>query len=240
MTKHIVNGDLICLKQGDLLFMNQYATHEVLEANEEDVAVNFIILPEFFNTVLPYIVENETPLRSFFVDCLCGEDSDTGYLHFKVADIVMIQNLVENLLLIFLKETTNRFKMSQITMLLLFMQLMDHTDTLNTSGTEQTTVFKILSYIESNYVSGSLTELAELLHYDVCTLSREIKQKTGKNYSTLVQEKRLAQATFLLKNTDRNVNSIANAVGYENMGYFHRIFREAFGMSPRSYRLQIR
>ena len=48
------------------------------------------------------------------------------------------------------------------------------------------------------------------------------------------------QAAFLLENTDQNVDRIANAVGYENMGYFHRIFKEAFGVSPRNYRLQIR
>ena len=78
------------------------------------------------------------------------------------------------------------------------------------------------------------------MHYDLYGLSREIKQKTGKTYTMLVQEKRLAQAAFLLKNTTRTVDSIANAVGYENMGYFHRIFRKTFGLSPRHYRLQIK
>ena len=85
-----------------------------------------------------------------------------------------------------------------------------------------------------------MSELAGQLHYDLYTLSREIKRKTGKNFTQLVQEKRLAQAAFLLKNTDRNVDDIAHAVGYENMGYFHRIFKEAFGASPRNYRLQMR
>ena len=134
----------------------------------------------------------------------------------------------------------NRRKMSQLTMALLFMQLMGHTETLDTPDTEQATIFKVLAYVESRYVDGSLTELAEQLHYDLYSLSREIKRKTGKNYTQLVQEKRLAQAAFLLKNTDRNVDDIANAVGYENIGYFHRIFKDAFGMSPRKSRLQIR
>ena len=82
--------------------------------------------------------------------------------------------------------------------------------------------------------------MAELLHHDLYWLSREIKRRTGKTYTQLVQEKRLAQAAFLLKNTDGNVDQVAHAVGYENLGYFHRIFREAFGVSPRNYRLQIR
>ena len=239
-TVHIVNGQRAELRQGELLFMNQSATHEILEADEKDLAVNFIVVPEFFSNVLSFIGEEETPLRRFLVDCLCGQSGGVGYLHFKVAEIVPVQNLIENLLFTLLQETPNKRKMSQMTMALLFLQLMGHTEMLDTKDQEQAAIVKVLSYIESHYVSGSLTELAELLHYDLYWLSREIKRKTGKNYTQLVQEKRLAQAAFLLKNTDRNVDDIANAVGYENMGYFHRIFKDAFGVSPRNYRLQIR
>ncbi len=239
-TTHIVNGTQIVLRQGELLFMNQSAIHEILEAGEGDLAVNFIVLPEFFNNILAFIGEEETPLRRFLVDCLCAQSSGAAFLHFKVAGIVPIQNLIENLLFTLLEDTGTKRKMSQLTMALLFMQLMGHTETLETLDQEQAATVKALSYIETHYISGSLTELAQQLHYDLYSLSREIKRKTGKNYTQLVQERRLAQAAFLLKNTDRNVDEIANAVGYENMGYFHRIFKNCFGVSPRNYRLQIR
>ena len=239
-TTHIVNGTKITLGRGELLFMNQRATHEVCKAGEGDVAVNFIVLPEFFNSVLLSIGEEETPLRAFLVDCLCGQSTGAGYLHFQVADIVPIQNLIENLLFALMQETQNKRKVSQMTMALLFQQLMGHTETLATPNQEEATMVRVLAYVESNYAHGSLTDLAQQLHYDLYSLSREIKRKTGKTYTQLVQQRRLAQAAFLLKNTDRNIDDIANAVGYENMGYFHRIFRETYGLSPRNYRLQIR
>ena len=239
-TVHIVNGCRIELKQGELLFMNQSATHEICEAKESDVAVNFIVLPEFFGSILSFMGEEETPLRRFLVDCLCGQSNGAGFLYFKVADIVPVQNLIENLLFTLMQDAPNKRKMSQVTMTLLFMQLMSHTENLQTADMEQTAILKVLSYVESHYSDGSLTELAQQLHYDLYTLSREIKRKTGKTYTLLMQEKRLAQAAFLLKNTDRNVDDIAGAVGYENMGYFHRLFKDAFGVSPRHYRMQIR
>ena len=121
-------------------------------------------------------------------------------------------------------------------MALLFLQLMGHTDTLVTEGQDDAAIFKVLRYVESNYTDGSLAELAELLHYDLSWLSREIKRKTGKTYTQLVQEKRLAQAAFLLKNTDRNVSDISVAVGYENISYFHKIFAAEYGKSPKYYR----
>ena len=123
-----------------------------------------------------------------------------------------------------------------MTMALLFLQLMGHMETLLSEDQDDAAIFKVLRYVESNYITGSLSELAGQLHYDLSWLSREIKRKTGKTYTQIVQEKRLAQAAFLLKNTDRNVSDISVAVGYENVSYFHRIFAESYGKSPKHYR----
>ena len=49
-TTHIVDGNEVVLEEGDLLFLNQNAQQEILPAGEQDIAVNFIVLPEFFNT----------------------------------------------------------------------------------------------------------------------------------------------------------------------------------------------
>lgn len=239
-TTHIINGSRICLRQGELLLMNQSAAHEILEARREDLAVNFIVLPEFFSHVLALMDQEETPLHRFLVDCLCGETNGSGFLHFRAAQIVTVQNLMENLLYTLMEESAGKRKKSQMIMALLFTELMGHTEALSAFDREQAMVFQVLSYIETHYASGSLTELAQVLHYDLYSLSREIRRKTGKNYTQLVQEKRIAQSAFLLKNTDRNVDDIANAVGYENLGYFHRIFKESFGVSPRNYRVQNR
>jgi len=239
-TTHIVNDREIRLEQGDLLFLNQSATHEVCKAGKGDIAVNFIVLPEFFSAPLSMIGEEETPLRKFLVEFLCGQDSGAGYLYFDVSEVKPIQNLLENLLWILISDTPGKRKMSQMTMALLFLQLLGHTETLSTDDLGDRVVWQVLRYVESSYADGSFAELAEQLHYDTSWLSREIKRKTGKTYTQLVQEKRLAQAAFLLRNTQRNVSDIALAVGYENISYFHRIFADTYGKSPRQYRLQER
>jgi len=235
-TTHIVNGRKIRLHTGELLLLNQRATHEICRADEGDIAVNFIVLPDFFASTLAAIGEEETPLRHFLVDCLCGADTGKGFLHFCVSDVIAVQNLVENLVLTLMQDTPNKRKTSQMTMALLFLQLMNNTETLVTDTQADAAIFRVLRYAETNYADGSLRELAQLLHYDVCWLSREIKQKTGKTYTQIIQEKRLAQAAFLLRSTDRNVADISAAVGYENVSYFHRIFAATYGKSPKQYR----
>ena len=237
-TTHIVNGQRIELKPGELLLLNQSATHEVCKAGAEDIAINIIILPQFFTQALIDLEEEEIPLRRFLIDCLCEQNSLPGYLHFRVSHIKPIQNLIENLLWSLLEETASRRKVRQMTVSLLMMQLVTHTDALSVPTREDAAVFQVLHYAESAYRDGSLTEIATRLGFDICWLSREIKRKTGKTYTQIVQEKRMAQAAFLLKNTHINVSEIAISVGYDNVSYFHRLFAAAYGCSPKKYRDQ--
>jgi AraC-like DNA-binding protein len=239
-TVHLVNGKQIQLQQGELLLLSQSVIHEVLCAEQQDVAINFIILPDFFSTALSAMGEEETPLRKFLIDCLCGQNTGHNYLHFQISQVKPLQNRIENLIWALLWDTPNRRKVSQMTMATLFLQLMGNMDTLITDGGEEAAVWQVLRYVEQDYIRGSLSDIAGVLHYDVCWLSREIKRKTGKTYTQIVQDKRLAQAAFLLKNTDRNICDISIAVGYENISYFHRIFANTFGKSPRQYRMQER
>ena len=109
----------------------------------------------------------------------------------------------------------------------------------NTENRKQKLIIDVLGYIEENYRDGELTRLAGVLNYDVYWLSKEIKKLTGKNYTDLVQEKRLNQAAYLLKNTAMSVTDIGLMVGYDNLSYFHRIFQKYYGTTPRKFRLKI-
>ena len=235
-TRHTVNGNPVSLRQGELLMLGQNARQSIEAAGEKDIAVNFIVRPAFFSGMLPFLSEEETPLRRFIVSCLTGEN-EAGYLLFHVADILPIQNLIENLLYTLLEDTPNKRGILQMTMGLLFTQLVNHTDALQFETQEQNVTVSVLRYIEDHYRDGSLTDIAQRLHYELPSISRLIRQRTGKNYTELLQEKRLSQAAWLLRNTDTKVDEIANAVGYENISYFHRIFAARFNMSPRKYRL---
>lgn len=236
-TNHIINGEKISLKKGELLFLSQNAKQEVLPASADDIAINFIILPEFFDKTLMMLENEESPLKKFITDCLLNKASSTPYLHFKVSDILPIQNLIENLAWTLINSVTNKRSINQTTMGLLILQLMNFTDRLSYINSDEEIIMKTLSYIEEFYKNGSLSELANHLNYDVAWLSREIKRKTGKTYTELLQEKRMSQAGYLLRNTDINIDEIAIKVGYENISYFHRLFYKIHKKTPREYRI---
>ena len=97
-TTQIANGKQIVLHEGELLFFGQGARQEILPAGENDIAVNFIILPQFFDKVLEMLDEDKTPLHNFIVDSLGNSAGNTNCLYFQVADALPIQNLIENLI----------------------------------------------------------------------------------------------------------------------------------------------
>lgn len=234
-TTHIVNDKEIRLTAGELLFLSRHARHEILRAEENDIAVNFIVLPEFFENTLSVIGDEETPLKKFISDSLTG-GGGPDYLHFMVSDVIPVQNLVENLIWTLLHDIGYKRSIYRTTMELLFLCLLGNADYLVYDKSEDGAVLQVLRYIENNYRDGSLSEAARLLHYDFYWLSREIKRKTGRTYTEIVQDKRLSQAVFYLINTNMKISDIAIAVGYDNISYFHRLFSAHYGVSPKKYR----
>ncbi len=236
VTTHIINGNTIKLSKGETLILNQHATQEILPAGADDIAVNFIVMPQFFSKALEMMGEEETPLRRFIIDCIAGRESTNGYLHFKTAEIDQIQNLFENLIISFTEKTQNKRRTTELTMTLILLELINHTDKLDPVNIEKSILIETLKYIEENYQTASLSEIANRLHYDLYWLSREIKRKTGKTFTELLQEKRLLQTEYLLANSNMKISDIASSVGYNNTNYFFTIFQKHFGVSPKKYR----
>ena len=49
---HVIDGKELTLYKGDLLMLNQYVEHAIHRAEFEDIGINFIALPEFFEIPL--------------------------------------------------------------------------------------------------------------------------------------------------------------------------------------------
>jgi len=239
-TTHIIDGNKVVLEEGNLLFLNQNATQEILPAGKDDIAINFIIQPQFFDRTFEMIGAEDNLLRDFLVGSLCEDSRRTSYLYFRVADVLPIQNLIENMIWSLLNNQINKRSCNQLTMGLLFLHLINHMEKLETGGKAYRQEFEVqvLNYVETKYKDGSLAELAELMGYSVYWLSHEIKKRTGKTYKELVQTKRMNQAVYMLANSGISVAEIIRMVGYDNTSYFHRKFKERYGVSPKEFREQ--
>ena len=234
---HIVNGAEVIQRAGDLLILNQYAKQEILPAWEDDIAVNFIILPQFFEITLGMMGDKDNELRKFLLGCLHNEDQTGGFLHFKVAEVLPVQNLIENLLFTLVNNVPNKRSINQFTMGLLFLHLLNHVDKAYSGSKQGDLIFKILQYVEEHYADGTLSELAGILGYNIRWLSTNIGRLTGSSFKDLQQSKRISQAKFLLATTSLPVADIAKQVGFSNLTYFYRLFQAQANCSPGNFRL---
>ncbi|MCR5415277.1 MAG: AraC family transcriptional regulator [Pseudobutyrivibrio sp.] len=241
-THHILNGtDEITLKAGELLFLNQNATQEILPASENDVAVNFILLPEFFDEALRMVPEGDL-LRDFLISTLSPDSSFLTYLHFPAADILPVQNLMENMIYTMLIQSSETIinNINKTTMGLLLQTLSAYVSLVN-QGTpsqyEQNLLLTVLKYIDTHYQNGTLEAIAEKTKQPTYYISRLLKNHTGKNFKEQLMTRRLQQAAYLLGHTTLTVEDIYTYIGYDNSSYFYRKFKDMFGMSPKHYRL---
>lgn len=97
---------------------------------------------------------------------------------------------------------------------------------------------EITKYIQKNFKDISIRQLCNRFHFQEDYFNRFLKQKNGMTFIEYVQSLRLIEAERLLTHTDYNIEKIADMVGYQNKGYFYRIFKERYQMTPAQFRKQ--
>ena len=95
---------------------------------------------------------------------------------------------------------------------------------------------EIINYMQTNYMTVTLDELSKCFFLSKPYLSKYIKEQTGLTFGENVKKIRMKKAKTLLKNGNMKVESIAEAVGYQNVEHFNRLFKKQYGMTPVQYR----
>lgn len=236
---NIIDGKKVIVNKGELLFLNQFTKHEILKAGQNDIAINFMVLPEFFDVAYS-MAGNDNMLADFLVNVLRQDEERGEYLHFKVAEVLQIQNLLENMIYSLVTGKGDQNRINQTTMGLIFLYLLEsvqYAEMRLPNQYENMITMTTLDYIEQQYKTATLTELCEKLHLPMHMLSKMIRKNTGFNFKELLQRKRLNKAVELMCETDLPISDIIAAVGYENGSYFHRVFKERYHTTPRAFRV---
>ena len=98
-TCHVINGVTeLTLTAGQLLFLSRGSEHAVRAAGMEDIAVNFILIPAFFDSAAMSL-GGSNALSVFLKGNLKTAKPASGHLLFDINGVQMIENLLENLVL---------------------------------------------------------------------------------------------------------------------------------------------
>lgn len=250
---HYINGRELVMREGDLLLLNQHVKHGIKRAGIDDIGVNFIVLPEFFD--IPFqMMRKENIIADFLMGTLQQNNPIPQYLNFQLGGQRAISNLMENMIASIVQEgitsdaerqdvlqgDNNKDVINQYSMGLVFLYLIDHIDTLSDNSSqkyEDVVVQATTRYIDSHYRTASLSQIADDFKLSLSALSRMIKKSTGFTFQELLMRKRFQKAVMFLVETELPVEEIAINVGYENHSYFYRQFKARYGMTPNQYRI---
>lgn len=235
----MADGHTIHLKAGEVLLINRHCSHSIRRCGEKDVAVNFIIRPGFFE-MMPELIGTHNALGNYLLEALRTGEKTVSYLHFDVSRKKSIQLLLQSMVYSFVQKPLAGRLIGRTEMALLFLHLLAEPESMSLPldvQKENIYVIELLQEIRLHYDSFSLKEYAAQYHVSSAYLSRALKEATGKTCTELLQERRIEKAKHLLQETDLSIFEICEAVGYKNSSYFYRIFEEAEGMSPASWRV---
>ncbi|HSX87084.1 MAG TPA: helix-turn-helix domain-containing protein [Pseudomonas sp.] len=93
------------------------------------------------------------------------------------------------------------------------------------------------SWIAEHYAQPSpVAAMSQLSGLAERSFKRRFQQATGMPPLEYVHTMRLEEAKQMLESGNQPIEAIANEVGYEDAGFFSRLFRRNVGMTPAQYR----
>ncbi|PKH26641.1 AraC family transcriptional regulator [Enterobacterales bacterium CwR94] len=96
---------------------------------------------------------------------------------------------------------------------------------------------RIKDYIDDHYKDEmALSSITAALNMNQFYLAHVFKAYSGYSPKQYQTRRRIGEAQNILLSTDLGVTEVANAVGYDNVNNFHRIFHNLVGFPPARYK----
>ncbi|PAB56791.1 response regulator transcription factor [Anaeromicrobium sediminis] len=103
--------------------------------------------------------------------------------------------------------------------------------------TKNETFNEIINYINNNYEKNlELNKCAQHFYLSPNHLSRMFKKYLNKNFITYLNELRIKKAQELLIESNLTIQEISHLVGYNNLNYFYRNFKQCHNTTPKKFR----
>ena len=235
-----VGSQELHMKKGDICIIAPETEHAISAFSDGCILINILLRVSTFETAFFGVLSENDILSDFFTRTLYHSKSHP-YLYFRtgadqeVFDFILYayQEFLGN------RQYKERF-LNNIISAFFIMLLRNHgsdviVPEIATEGNDENVVF-LLKYMQENYSTVTLSGLAEFFNYSERQIQRIIKKSTGSSFSENIQKLKMKHAAQLLMDPDRPVSSIADELGYSDVGNFRNVFRKFYGMSPAEYR----
>lgn len=233
-----INATRFTMHSGDFCLIPPRVDH-ALDVCNYSIVLNILIKKSAFQDIFLNILRGDNILSTFFLGNTYSSNVN-DYIIFHTSGDTRLQKIVLDMCMEAINRERYHRQMLQTNLLLLFgFLLRDYEDSCELPTIKKKKDiqdFGILRYIEENYQTLTLPDLADRFHYSPRHMSHRLKQITGMNFTEYLLQKRMEEAADLLTNTNIKIGAIAEMTGYNNQEHFIRSFRKYYGASPGEYR----
>lgn len=238
-----VGQQTMVLNPGDLVLLCPGVSHDVLSLMDDNVMLTIRLRKSTFYKTF-FSLFNEGDILYQYFHSILFYDRAAPFLLFRTGED---DNLMSHFLRMYQESNAPRAYSNQYLDLLMsevFLELLrDHCKDLSIGtpvSNEDASMALILHYIAANCCNVTLGATARQFHYNASYLSRLLKNSFGKNFLEIRTELRLERAKELLESSEYTSAQIAAMVGYQNVSYFHKAFKQHTNMTPIAYRTSVR
>ncbi len=224
---HQVNGVNDRVGKGDVLFIYpETVEHCYLDFDKSFSLLQILFTGESFNFIVGRYSES--------VDGLLSETSKNRLVNLRPMQQIWFERNFDSLLL-------TRHSLIEIERFLLnFIYIIRESNNLNgrENGSEHW-LNKALREIQEpkNFIKGT-KGFVEICNRSAEHVEREVKKKTGRTITDVVNQARIAWASYMLIYSDTSIIDIAYGCGLDSISYFYKLFHEHYKISPARYRKQ--
>ena len=95
----------------------------------------------------------------------------------------------------------------------------------------------VLKYVENHYAEKiTIADIAKVAEFSESHFMRYFKETMGMSFVEYLKDYRLKMAARLLHGSESSILTISDEVGFENLSYFNRSFKQRYGVTPSQYR----
>jgi AraC-like DNA-binding protein len=227
------------IRTGDFLIVRPGETHRYVRIDNLRVA-NILFDLSIFGTLLPWFTKDPSFNRLFSAN---GQPEDKDKLHVPIGMQHEVQHLIESLdrdLRVkapsYRGASIGRF--FELVAILCRVRGAEPQKEVGAARNNQTdSVAKTAEFIEQKYAEPiSIKQMATAACLSISRLSHIFKSATGMSISTYIIKTRIDNACDLLTRSNKSIWQIALATGFEDPGYFSRLFKKNTQLSPLQYR----
>lgn len=235
-----INNSPVLMQQGDICLLDTQVLHTIEPASANDIIINCLISKKYFDHILLGRLAGNDLFSSFFIRAFYQANASGNYIQFNAANTHKVEHLFADILCEYFEPSFCSEEVINSYMVLIFSELLrsyvQDAISENYQALQNTKISDVILYVQNHCQTTSLTATANHFHFHPNYLSTVIKKLTGRNFMAILHEARIKKASVLLKNSTIPIVEIANDVGYENVNFFYRLFKQHYGVTPAEYR----